>query len=189
MRQINKNPWTRLLLMLVLLGISGVELEAKEIIKDAASKKSVNRLLIRVDGLACYFCAYGLERFFKKSGRIAAFDMKMEEGIVEATPIKGKPLLSVETVSKYIYDAGFTFRSIKAVLVGRFEQKDDRVIFRVSDTGEGLPIRKNSVLERILTDENLISQEIQMIAVAEKEKGVPMALVIEKVKPWAPKEG
>lgn len=179
--------WFVLALTAVVFGSQVAELQAKEIVKDAASKKSVNHLLIRVDGLACYFCAYGLERYFKKSGKIAAFDMNMEKGIVEATLYKGKSLLAVETVNQYIYDAGFTFRSIKAVLVGKVKRIGDRVIFQVSDTGDELPVRKNSALEKILKDKDFADQEIQIVAVAKEDKSAPMALTIEKAEPWTSK--
>lgn len=164
-------------------------LQAKDIVKDAAVNKSVNRFIIRVDGLACYFCAYGLQRYFKKSGKIAAFDMHMEEGVVETSLLKGKFILSIKTIEGYIHDAGFTFRSLKAVLVGKVKRKDGRVVFRVSDTGEELPVRKNRTLERLLKAKELIGREIQIVAAAEKEKGAPMALAIEEAKPWPPKEG
>ena len=81
---------------------------AKEII--ASATPSENRAYIRTDGLACYFCAYGLERFFKKTGRIASFDMHMKEGIVEVAMIEGKPLVSARDLSSYVHDSGFTPR-------------------------------------------------------------------------------
>lgn len=162
---------------------------AKDIVKEAKAKKSVNKFLIRADGLACYFCAYGLERYFKKAGTVAAFDIHMKEGIVEATLIKGESILSVETLSRYIYDAGFTFRSIKAVLVGRVEEKEGRFFFRVTDTGDVLPVKKNSALKAVLKDQKLADREIQIIAAADKVKDAPMVLAIEKAEPWKEKEG
>lgn len=189
MKHINVICRIALAAVVVISASLSTDLWGKDIVKDAASKKSVNRFLIRADGLACYFCAYGLERYFKKSGKIAAFDMNMEEGVVEATLLIGEPILSVETIESYIYDAGFTFRSIKAVLVGQVEERGGRIVFRISDTGDELTVRKNSALEKLLKDEDFLGQEVQIIAVAEKEEGAPMALVIEQWEPWVPTEG
>ena len=91
--------------MLVLTGGSAA---AKTIVEGA--EPSQNKVYIRTDGLACYFCAYGLERFFKNTGRIAAFDIHMKEGIVELTPLRGEPLVDARQLRQYVHDAGFTPR-------------------------------------------------------------------------------
>jgi len=176
-----------LALVFAILVSSLTGLLAKDIVKNASSKKSANSLIIRTDGLACYFCAYGLERSFKKSGKIAAWDMNMGEGIVEATLIKGAPFLSVETVSGYVYDAGFTFRWMKAVLVGRIEKKDGEFVFNLSETGEQLPLQSNAALDKIQDDKNLIGIEIEIVADVVEAKNAPMGLAIINAKPWEAK--
>lgn len=126
---------TTLVLVLLLIGSSA---SAKEITKGATP--SQNKIHIRTDGLACYFCAYGLERFFKKTERIASFDMNMKEGIVEVGLIQGKPLVSARDFNQYVHDAGFTPRWIRAELVGRFAREGDALVFLVAETAEKLPL-------------------------------------------------
>ena len=116
---------------------------------DAAAKTIVdgaelsqNKVFIRTDGLACYFCAYGLERTFKKTGRIAAFDMHMKEGIVEITPLKAEPLVDAGQLMQYVHDAGFTPRWIRVELTGRFSRTGDSLVFEVAETGEQLAVRE-----------------------------------------------
>lgn len=114
---------------------------AKEIVKDAESVKSENRAFIRADGLACYFCAYGLERFFKKSGKVAAYDMDMEKGIVEINFIKGKPLLTEKEIHQIVYDAGYTPRETTYELVGKIVKSGGGYTFRLRDTGQEFPFK------------------------------------------------
>lgn len=126
----------------------------KDIVKDVGSLKSGNSAFIRADGLACYFCAYGLERFFKKSGKVASYEMNMREGIVEIGLIKGKALLTQDELHKIVYDAGYSPRSTTYELVGKVNKNSDGYFFTVSDTGQSLSLKATdnvaSVVEKTI---------------------------------------
>jgi len=64
---------------------------------------------IRVDGLACPFCAYGIEKKFNEMAGIKFIDMDLDKGIVttEAYDVK----LSDEQLKQLFQDSGFTYRS------------------------------------------------------------------------------
>lgn len=67
---------------------------------------------IRVDGLSCPFCAYGLEKKLKKVDGATDLHIELEEGLVSfAVPKDKKP--TVESLRKVVTDAGFTPRKIK----------------------------------------------------------------------------
>lgn len=67
---------------------------------------------IRVDGLSCPFCAYGLEKKLKKVDGATDLHIELEEGLVSfAVPKDKKP--TVELLRKVVTDAGFTPRKIK----------------------------------------------------------------------------
>ncbi len=151
----------------------------KDIIQDAQTLKGDNKAYIRADGLACYFCAYGLERFFRKSGNVAAYDMKMREGVVEITFVKGKPLMTLNDLHQIVYDAGYTPRETSYELVGRLERRNGKYFFHLGDTGESFPVKSVSVL----TDnaEKFIGKTMTLKAKAEKYKGDSMLLDIVSV--------
>lgn len=136
--------------VIILTAITFNPAHAKEIVKNAAAIKSENKAFIRADGLACYFCAYGLERFFKKSGKIASYDMNMKEGIVEIGLIKGKPLITQEELHKIVYDAGYSPRSTTYELVGRVKKNGDGYIFKVTDTGQNFPLKTTDKLASVI---------------------------------------
>ena len=166
-------------LTIVTLGFFASGVEAKVITPSA--EKGENKVYIRADGLACYYCAYGLERFFKQSGRIAWYDMDMKEGIVEVGFIKGKPILGVETLNQYVYDAGFTARSIKAEFVGRVIQAPDgsyRIL--VTETNQTFPMEANAVLKE---SPQGLGQEVILIALAKEDPNALMRLVPEQIQP------
>jgi len=67
---------------------------------------------IRVDGLSCPFCAYGLEKKLKKVKGAANLFIALEEGLVNLdVPANKKP--TEEVLRKVVTDAGFTPREIK----------------------------------------------------------------------------
>ena len=170
----------RLLSLLILSGIifAAVVSDAK-VIRPSA-EKGENKIYIRADGLACYFCAYGMERFFKKSGRIAWYDMDMKEGIVEVGFIKGKPILDVKTLKQYVYDAGFTPRGIKAEFIGRLiRDQDGSYRFEVTETAQTFPVEANAVLKQ---SEKALGQEISLMARVEEDLVAPMWLVPKAIR-------
>ena len=78
----------------------------------AQSKIDIIYIQIRVDGLACPFCAYGLEKKLKKVDGATNLQIEFEEGIVSLeVPKDKKP--TEESLKKVVTDAGFTPREIK----------------------------------------------------------------------------
>ena len=162
---------------LVSFAVLGVSLaHAKEIVRGVSP--SENTIYIRSDGLACYFCAYGLERFFKKTGRIAAFDIDMKAGIVEVTPIEAKPLIGVGDLKRYVYDSGFTPRWVKMNLVGQLVQGDSGLLFEIRETKERVLVRNNEIAEKVLSE--IFGQQVRVEALATELENGGFALELER---------
>ncbi len=64
---------------------------------------------IRVDGLACPYCAYGIEKKLNAIEGVRFRDMDLEKGIV--TVETHDVTLSDEQLKQLFQDAGFTYRS------------------------------------------------------------------------------
>ncbi len=67
---------------------------------------------IAVDGLACPFCAYGLEEKLKKLDGVEALNVDMEEGQVQMK-LKEGATVTEEQISEAVTDAGFTVTEIR----------------------------------------------------------------------------
>ncbi len=67
---------------------------------------------IRVDGLACPFCAYGIEKKFKKMDGISNIKIDLDKGLV-SVDAKESVELKDDQMKKLFNDSGFTFRSMK----------------------------------------------------------------------------
>jgi len=161
---------TTIITAIIFVSLTFSSAHAKEIVKNAGSVKSENEAFIRADGLACYFCAYGLERFFKKSGKIATYDMHLKKGIVEIGLIKGKPLVTQDELHKIVYDAGYTPRSTTYQLVGKVSKSGDGYIFTVTDTGQNFPLKTTDKLASV------IDKTVRLKAKVDKQDGDKMYL-------------
>jgi len=69
---------------------------------------------MRVDGLACPYCAYGIEKNLKKIDGVEKIDFDLNNGLVTVNVAAGVTLTDAQMV-KLFTDAGFTFRSMVTV--------------------------------------------------------------------------
>ena len=66
---------------------------------------------MRVDGLACPYCAYGIEKNLKKIDGVEKIDVDLNNGLVTVNVAAGVTLTDAQ-MAKLFTDSGFTFRSM-----------------------------------------------------------------------------
>jgi len=67
---------------------------------------------MRVDGLACPYCAYGVEKKLNAIDGVQDIDVDLNAGLVKVDVNEGVELTEA-AMKKLFNDAGFTLRSIK----------------------------------------------------------------------------
>ncbi len=67
-----------------------------------------------VDGLACPFCAYGVEKHVGGLDNVKSVEILIDEGIVAVTMVPGKTLDEAKA-KQAISDSGFTLRKFEGV--------------------------------------------------------------------------
>ena len=93
---------------ILLLGIAS-PLAAQQ--KADSTLLSGPQIIARVDGLACPFCAYGLEKKLKKLDGIQKVEIRVDKGEALLTLKKGAALRKSE-IKRAIQNAGFTPRAV-----------------------------------------------------------------------------
>jgi len=73
----------------------------------ATAKAESHVYKLYVDGLACPFCAYGVEKMVGGLDGVKSIDIDIDEGVVKVT-MKGKAKLDHEVAKKAVDDAGFS---------------------------------------------------------------------------------
>jgi len=69
---------------------------------------------MRVDGLACPYCAYGIEKNLKKIDGVEKIEVDLNNGLVTVNVAAGVTLTDAQ-MTKLFTDAGFTYRSMLTV--------------------------------------------------------------------------
>ena len=75
------------------------------------SEQDFTYVKVEVKGLACPFCAYGLEKKLKELEGVETIKIDIEEGLAYLTTLSSQKLTK-ETFEKIVTDAGFTPSSI-----------------------------------------------------------------------------
>lgn len=87
----------------------------------AQSKGDKDQVSVRVDGLGCPYCAYGLEKKIKKLKGIKKIKIDIEEGIMTFNyPSEEK--ISLATIDQQVADAGYTPISVE---ITRYDGKKE----------------------------------------------------------------
>lgn len=90
----------RILLLFALLAASG------------AGAAAGTRYEMRVDGLACPYCAYGIEKKLKVIEGVEGFDIDLDRGVVTVDVAEGVDLDEAR-MRQLFRDSGFTYRSMR----------------------------------------------------------------------------
>jgi mercuric ion binding protein len=72
------------------------------------------RYELRVDGLACPFCAYGIEKKFTRTEGVESVDIDLKNGLVIVNTFEGTKF-SEDELKTIIDDTGFTMKSMSAI--------------------------------------------------------------------------
>ena len=97
--------WITPALFVATLLISPMVLAAQEAREDVLQPK----VIVEVDGLACPFCAYGLEQRIQEIRSVQQSIINIEAGTVELTPNEGKHI-DIDEVKAAVKAGGFTAR-------------------------------------------------------------------------------
>ena len=102
---------------------------------------------VRVDGLACPFCAYGLEKKLKKLPGVSAVEIDLDAGLA-SFDVAPATVLMPAPVQEAVRDAGFTPRGITVRASGTVQGDGDDLRLDVGD-GQRLMLRSGDALGQL----------------------------------------
>ena len=92
----------------------------------------VSGMTVAVDGMACPFCAYGVEKRLKTVNGVATVAVDMKTGTAKLAA-KSKVSIHYQEVPKAIKDAGFTAGAMKITVNGTVETENKSSFFILFD--------------------------------------------------------
>jgi len=104
----------------------------------APAVAQVDEYMVGVDGMACPFCAYGIEKKLKALDGVESLDIHIKQGTVDVHVEQGGEVTPDE-LKRAIKDAGFEIRDLHVRGEANVEQQNGSAVAQFSD-GFGLPI-------------------------------------------------
>ena len=115
------------------------------------SQAQVEKVDIRVDGLSCPFCAYGLEKKLKSIEGVSEVKINIDKGVAALRKKKAESI-AVEKLESVVNDAGFTPREITATVAGKVGETNSTPIFNVTGTDVEFILKENEELQKLHSD-------------------------------------
>ena len=84
---------------------------------------AVQELEVDVHGMACSFCAYGLEKKVKQLPGVESIEVDIKKGKMHVKTKEGAEV-SLATLNAVVKDAGLTMRDVAVSAVGKVHQTD-----------------------------------------------------------------
>ena len=151
-----------------------------------AADAQVTEARVRVDGLACPFCAYGLEKKLNGISGVGKIEINVKEGT--ATLIAGPGAsVDIEALEEAVSKAGFTPRGIHVTARGVVKTQNDRPVFAVAGTDILFLFERNQQFTDLLAQAPGPATQVQvagnlLIASAENHTGHPYSIAMEGFK-------
>ncbi len=89
----------------------------------------VTQATAAVEGLACPFCAFGVEKKLKQVRGVGGVEVQMEDGTAELSAVEGGSI-EVSQIPRAIRQAGFTPGRLAVTAAGTLVVEGERTVFR-----------------------------------------------------------
>ncbi len=94
------------------------------------ARAEVSRVTLSVSGLACPFCAYGLEKKLKRVEGVQAVQTDLKTGVVTLQMAEGKSP-DLAKIRSAVKDTGFTLQTIRLTAIGTLVVNGGRVLLKL----------------------------------------------------------
>jgi len=148
------------------------------------TKAEIQKVTLLVSGLACPFCAYGLEKHTKKIKGVDTYTFDINTGKASIT-LKESASIRHNAFKKAVTKAGFTPEEINIQARGTIKESEDGIILVVSNSNEKFLLHEketspslSKALEKKLLAIKAQEKEIIIEGAVHEHKGLPPALLI-----------
>ena len=159
----------------------------------APAGAQVEQLTLRVDGLACPFCAYGVEKKLKALEGYRSFDVRINEGKILLGWRDDRPL-DLTAIEEAIRKSGFTLRGVRGRIRGAVTKDGERYLLSLPEDVDqrlllfdpGTPDAPGGVGPELRERLEALAEREAIVAVSgpihgHEDKGAPVALGVEEL--------
>ena len=150
----------------------------------SSAQAQVEAISIRVDGLSCPFCAYGLEKKLKKIEGVDEVKINVDKGLADLHHKTGESI-AVERLNDAVADAGFTPREITAIVVGTVEEHEGTFVLKNLGSDFIFILRGNDQLLKLRSELPESKKQVRVkgllaYVAQEEHHGHPYTLTMER---------
>ena len=106
----------------------------------STAQAQLSTLTVFVDGMACPFCAYGIEKKLKRVEGVESLRIDINAGTATMTATDGLSI-KLNQVPGAIRDSGFSAREIRVEATGSIRQENERLILQYNGDGKRFPLK------------------------------------------------
>ncbi len=140
----------------------------------------VEKATVEVDGLACPFCAYGLEKRLKDIEGVGEVEINVATGVATLGSKKEKSI-DVETLEAAVSRAGFTPRDVTVTAVGQISTADGTLVFHVSGADVQFLVKEDDASRNMTGSEGRFRVTGRLVRENPKgHRAHPYTLVVEQ---------
>ena len=149
------------------------------------------KITVRVDGLSCPFCAYGLEKRIKKLSAVQKWHIDIKKGTMELFPKVGQ-YIDLDEVKQAVKNAGFTPKGFRVALTGKLIEWEGKPAFLIVSTSENKQkikikylLKENELLGELKASIESLDEQVFIAGEAvkkksDKQKARPYTIIAEK---------
>ncbi len=137
----------------------------------ASVQAQVTRIVVRVDGLSCPFCAYSLEKRIKRIDAVGSLAIEVDDGLAIITPSQGKRI-DVHDLPEAVKKAGFTPREIRVEATAKAENLQGRLTLVAEDGTPLFLLEANEISAGLTTGDGTVYRITGTVVSQDKEKPV-----------------
>ncbi len=104
-----------------------------------AAHSRILEVTVTVEGLACPFCAYGIEKKLKRVEGVKSIDVQMEKGVVIITG-KDDRSVNIGQVPGAVKDSGFSLKQMKVRVTGIARKDGEKFLLQYGGPEELLTL-------------------------------------------------
>lgn len=123
-----------------LLAVAGIVWIAPDAFAEFAGVK------VKVDGLACPFCAYGLEKKLAQVKGVTEAKTDLKDGTVNLSMAKGGGV-NVRSLDQAVREAGFSMKDVTVTALGWLAEENGLLVLSVRDSPQKFLLFEDSTRE------------------------------------------
>ena len=145
-----------------------------------SASAQVQRVDIGVDGLACPFCSYGLEKKLKEVKGAGEVVINITKGVA-VLKNNGNESIDIEQIEPVVKDAGFTLRDLSASVAGIVKTIDGAPTLVVNGSDTRFMIAANAASKALRNDQKATVTGTLTQPQPRGHNGHPFTLTIQEI--------